>query len=137
MNISPRWFSQPKVLFRITIRSISEQIDGRLIPRPAICGTNQSGQYSYQRLTLPCTYLNTEMTSKGVVINYGREGGGYKTGGGGGHVTSYPYKKGGGRNSFSHPEGWGGGTNSFAVLFTRVIEVLTILEGGTQKVCTL
>ena len=31
---------------------------------------------------------------KGLVTNYG-EGGGYKMGGGGGHVKFYPYKKGG------------------------------------------
>ena len=33
--------------------------------------------------------------SKGVVTNYGEGGGGYKTGGGGGHVKFYPYEKGG------------------------------------------
>ena len=42
---------------------------------------------------------------KGLVTNYG-EGGGYKTGeGGGGQVKFYPYEKRGGEKSFSHAEG--------------------------------
>ena len=46
----------------------------------------------------------------------------------------YPYKKGGGRKSFSHPEGLGGGGahKVLGVVLTPELEVLTILEGGTN-----
>ena len=41
---------------------------------------------------------------KGLVTNYGQGVGGFKMGGGGGHVKFYPMKRWGGK-SFSHAEG--------------------------------
>ena len=60
-------------------------------------------------------------------------GGGGLQNGRGGQVMFYPYKKrgGGDEKSLSHPEG-AEGTTSFGVLLTPVLEVLTILEGGTK-----
>ena len=64
-------------------------------------------------------------------------GGGYKTGGGGGHIKFYPCIKagGGGRKGFSHARGGGGGgITSCAVVFTQWLDVLAILKEGEKKV---
>ena len=66
--------------------------------------------------------IELKKTYKGLVINYGVGMGGYKTGGGG--EGSFISKV------FSHPK-WGGGTKRFEVVLTWILEVLTILEGGT------
>ena len=50
----------------------------------------------------------------------------------GGQVKFYPLQK-GGREQFKPSwRGGGGGTTSFGVVLTQVLEVLTILEGGTN-----
>ena len=74
---------------------------------------------------------------KGLVTNYRDGGGGYKTGGGGGHVKFYPYEKGGAEKVLAMLKGGGGGTKSFGVDFTRYLDVLAVLKGGTRKVSTL
>ena len=53
--------------------------------------------------------------TKGMVTNKG-EGGGYKTGRGGGTCSFTPTKRGGGK-SFSHSEVGGGGHKKFWVVF--------------------
>ena len=50
-------------------------------------------------------------------LSTGRGGGGYKTGGGGGHVKFYPYEKEGADKVLAMPKGRG--TKSFGVVFTR------------------
>ena len=47
-------------------------------------------------------YLHTGVRDWSLIKG---RGGGYKTGGGGGHVKFYAYEKGGGGKSFSHAEG--------------------------------
>ena len=53
---------------------------------------------------------------------------------GGGPSEDFTPSKRGGGNSFGRPEG---GHKSFRVVLMRVLEVLTILEGGAHKVSTL
>ena len=67
--------------------------------------------------------------SEGVVINYGKGGGGSIKTGGGGASDVLPLQKGGMRKVLAILK-WGGGTKRFVVVLTRVLEVLTILEGG-------
>ena len=65
-----------------------------------------------------------------------REGGGgigYKTGGGGGQVKFYPYKKMGRVENVLAMLKGGGGTTGFKVVFMQELEVLAILMGGTKS----
>ena len=71
------------------------------------------------------------MFYKGLVINYGEEGG-YKTGGRGASEVLSLQNEEGGRQSFSHTNG-GGGTTSFEVVLTRELDVFAILMGGTNS----
>ena len=58
-------------------------------------------------------FLDFRLADKGLVTNCGEGGGGYKMGGGWGHVNFYPYKKGGGAEKVlamlkgGHKQFWG------------------------------
>ena len=77
--------SNKNAIFLFSLRTFSS--------RPSYIKKNLQGRGS----------LTAELMTdtKGLVTNYGERGeGGYKTGGGGGHVKFYPYEKGGGPKKF-------------------------------------